>query len=184
MRKLNIFAISSAVLLLAAASCTSDSLLEKENSFISMKLASKSMETKATMQGEDPFNENIINSVYYFFYKDGEQASAPVVKGRLKGLEHKSGVRTEEIPVASGTAATLFESSDECLAFIVANPPQRLETFLGGTPTLSELRSELFLTDLDGIQDSFTMIFDSKASKSAASGNIMTVEANLRRLCR
>ncbi len=182
MRKFNIFAIFPAVLLLAAVSCTKDNLMEKDGSFISLKLSSKSLETKATKEGEDPFNENMINSVYYFFYKDGEESSAPVVQGRLKGLEHKSGVRTEEIPVTSGTAASLFGSSEECQTFIVANPPQGLEEFLGGSPTLNGLRAKLFQTSLDGIQDSFTMTFDDKVAKAATTGNIMTVEANLRRL--
>ena len=123
MRRLNISAIFSAALLLAAVSCTPENLREAEDCIISINLSSKSLETKATKQGEDLFNENIISSVYYFFYKDGDESAAPVVKGCVEDLDHKSGVRTEKITVAPGLMTTLFDSSNECLVFIVANPP-------------------------------------------------------------
>lgn len=184
MRKLYISAVSAAVLLLLAASCTPETFQTEGDSFITMKLSSGSMETKATKPGEGDLNENLLNSVYYFFYKDGEETESPVVKGRLIGLGHKNGIRTEEVPITSANADELFDSSDDCQVFIVANPPKDLNTFLGGTPTLAELRAKMFQTTvLDGIQDSFTMVYDSKVEKDkSATSNVMTVEASLKRL--
>ncbi len=175
--------MSAVVLLLMAASCSPDNFREDGNNVISLNLSSRSLETKAdTKEGEDPFNENTINSVYYFFYKNGESTANPVLKGRLIGLDLKSGSRTEEVPVASTTADALFESSDSCQVFIVANPPKDLETFLGGNQSLETLRAKLFASSLNGIQDSFTMIYDAKAVKDADTGNLMTVNAKLKRL--
>ncbi|MCQ2118617.1 MAG: hypothetical protein MJY84_01700 [Bacteroidales bacterium] len=182
MKKLNISAMSAAVLLLVAASCTPDNLQVERDSFISLNLSSRSLETRATKNGEDPYNENTINSVYYFFYKNGESTENPVLKGRLIGLDLKSGSRTEEVPVASTTADALFESSDSCQVFIVANPPKNLESFLGSSQTLEALRSKLFVSSLNGLQESFIMVFDDKAVKDADAGNLMTVDAKLKRL--
>ncbi len=144
--------------------------------------------TKAdTIDGEDDFNENVLNSVYYFFYKLNVTDQKPEISGYFTDLKlnEVGATKTWTIPASANTITNkLFPAgSRECSLFVVANPPASLVSLLEGTPTLSELRNASFSTNLLAEQSSFVMVYDGTAELTSRTDvNAVTGDAKLRRL--
>lgn len=133
--------------------------------------------------GVDAFNENLLNSVYYFLYPKDVTDATPLVSGFKTGISV-----TEEypvkIPVSANTVIKLFASSNKCQLFAVANPPASLVSELESEPTLADLRSMVVLSSLTKVpQDNFTMVYDDLVDESSLSATTaINVEVPLRHL--
>lgn len=125
----------------------------------------------APTPGDDAFNENLLNSVYYFLYPKDVTDAAPAVSGFKTGLD-ETGEYSVRIPVSASTVINdLFVSSHQCQLFAVANPPASLVSALEGTPTLAALRSMVVLSSLTEVpQDNFTMVYDDLVDEVLLSG--------------
>lgn len=132
------------------------------------------MQVKGTpTEGDDDYNENLLNSVYYFFYPEGTTTAAPTVSGFKTGLS-STNTYTVKIPVSANTVVNdLFASSNECRLFAVANPPSDLVSTLEGKPSLDALRAMTVLSSLKNVpQSNLVMVYDSTLTASSLSGKI------------
>lgn len=186
MRKLTIF--TAAVLALTAifSGCNNEQYgkLAKNGISLTVKTSSPQVALRGPEPGEDIYNENLLNSIYYFFYPEGETTTAPVVKGAVTGIS-KTGSHTEQIPISANELNNvLFKNGNRnCELFVVANPPAEIISLLKGEPTLATLRAATFLSSLDGIQDDFVMVFDDTITvDSRFEETAVEIEADLSRL--
>ena len=183
MRKSYILAAIIPVLLFQW-SCSKDSGLGAEDSGIRVEVSAPGLQTKATKDGEDQFNENGIYSYYFFFYPLGQTDVKPTIQGFKSDL---GGVKTDDYTMPTSTTLVnnvLFAKPNrQCQVFVVANPPTSLVPTLTGSPTLATLRAATVKSSLSGIQSSFLMVYDSKAELISRTAELaVKVEAKMHRL--
>jgi len=176
--------ISFAVAVLVLAACTENDMESVLDSGIKLEFrtCTAKMVVKAGSNASQN-NENLINSVYYFFYPKDDTTSEACIQGFAAGLS-VSGSYEETIPVSSNVLNNeLFKNSRECSLFAIANPPSSIESVLQGTPTLAELRELDILSSLSGLQDNFVMVYDDHININSRSGsNAVSVAVPLTRL--
>ncbi len=134
--------------------------------------------------GEDSYNENLLNSFYYFFFPKDAADQTPAVSGYVSGIS-ETDMYKREIPVSSNTINNiLFASERECQLFIVANPPASMVDDLKGTPTLAQLRAMTVLSALKTVpQSNFVMVYDGLIPvASRTQEEAVDVEVALKRL--
>lgn len=188
MRRLYIYIILTATLLLSGVSCTvrdiTPSAVDEEGSFIELSIAASDLEaTKAEEDGVNSLNENLIKTIDYFIYKAGHaDDEGAYLSGRIteQGPNYKQSNETIRINIEE----TVFNSvlmpkpADECDAYIVVNAPFELED-LPDTTSISNLRKMVVELDVTASpQNSFVMeglgsvTLTSRMSKVVASGSI------------
>lgn len=136
--------------------------LENNGICLTVNAPDAAVDVKSSLSnGDDDFNENLLNSYYYFFYPQGSLDSAPVISGFVNGISVTEKHETTIPASANDINNLLFASSHECQMFIVANPPASLVSSLTASPTLSQLRTMVVLSNLVTVpQDNFVMIYD------------------------
>lgn len=145
---------------------------------ISFRTPGADVALKADAPGDDAFNENLLNSFYYFLYQKDAAETAPLIKGYVAGISVSDKYEIT-VPVSANDLNELFKESRECSMFVVANPSDDLVSFLKGGPTLAQLRSKVVLSSLDGKQDNFVMVYDdyltlgSHSSESAIVADVL-----------
>lgn len=188
MRRLYIYIILTATLLLSGVSCTvrdiTPSAVDEEGSFIELSIAASDLEvTKAEEDGVNSLNENLIKTIDYFIYKAGHaDDEGAYLSGRIteQGPNYKQSNETIRINIEE----TVFNSvlmpkpADECDVYIVVNAPFELED-LPDTTSISNLRKMVVELDVTASpQNSFVMeglgsvTLTSRMSKVIASGSI------------
>lgn len=149
--------------------------------------------TKAEMpNGVQSLNENLVNSIYYYFFPESDgEAATPSISGHFLGLsidgdKSEDATKTWKLPVSANVISNeLFPSgTKKCRMFIVANPPSGLVSDLeSAEPTLGELRALSFTSNLAGTQDNFVMVCDDLVEEETRTGeNAFTAVANLKRV--
>lgn len=168
-----------------SASCAKEIQIDHHDMGISLTVSTCEPEiiAKADVSGEDTYNENLLNSFYYFFFKKGDIESTAIVKGRVSGIATKEG-HTELIPIsADDLNNNLFPDSRDCNLFIIANPTSSMSEVLSEDPTLKELRSATILSSLNGKQDNFVMVYDDVVTvDSRVDATAIDVTVELKRL--
>lgn len=165
-------------------SCDNKEVITDSGEGIRLSVSTPDVTTKAFPDGDDLYNENRINSVYYFIYKDGETTAAPVLKGFYAGLDF-TGEKTWVIPVSPYMMnTTLFPTgTDNCRVVVVANPTSDIVSDLEGSPTLTEVRGLVVESSLKGTQDNFVMVYDQDVTvASRTADDVLTINANMSRL--
>lgn len=164
-------------------SCNPNDLVNpvEDGNRIELTISLPGLETKAP--GEDRFNENKIDNIYYFFYPEGATGSAPVLSGSFAGSE------TQSISVSQAKINELFPGGmNRCRLFLVANPPADVASDLrnSASATYNHVRSIVLTTDLNGVQDSFVMTGDTLVdliNRNPSTGNpVARANVELRRL--
>lgn len=152
------------------------------NFTMTFRLPDYELTRAATKEGVENLNENLINSCFYFLFKE-DGTGSPAVKGSVAGLS-KQGAHTETIPVSTNTINNvLFKDGRNCRAFVVVNPTADLEKFLRADHTLSELRNATLQSLLDGEQDNFVMVYDDELTVSSRTdATVLTATLDLKRL--
>lgn len=176
--------ILAALSALTIVSC-SEGFLEKEGMHISLTVSTDpATVTKAAPDGDDALNENLIQSVYYFFYPEGSANSAPVLSGSYSGLSLTGSSPDWDIPVSTDQVNLLFPAGhNNCRLFIVANPPSSILGDLRGNPSYSSLHGLSFQGSLDGVQDNFVMTYDGLVEVISRSKNkVATANVGLKRV--
>lgn len=169
--------ISVLLAALAAASCTGRDvdLPVSDGINITFRTAAASeVQVKGTpVEGDDSFNENLLNSVYYFFYPQGQTSVAPSVSGYKTGISETETYQVK-IPVSANTIVNdLYASSNECQLFAVANPPASLVSALEGKPTLTQLRAMTVASSLINVpQSNFTLVYDGPLAAASLSQKV------------
>ena len=129
------------ILSLSMLSCESKSDIDVPEG-IKLVVCTSEAETRAssTKDGVDDFNENLINTVHYFLFREGKTDEAPVVIGSFKGLSFTES-KEWYIPTTAAQVAQLFPTgTDNCHVFVVANAPEAILTAIE-SPTISSTQS-------------------------------------------
>lgn len=188
--------ILSAAMALFLPSCTEEQTAPKEEGIVlSLRTASGEIRTPRTKVGEGrvDWNENRIEDVYYFLYREGRTDTAPVLSGFFAGLDLDGANPTKSwnIPVSSKTVIEdLFPvGTQKCRAFIIANPTPELAAYMqegSSTLTIDDLHRYSFYSSLSGIQDNFVMTYEGDAdliSRTGGSNRVVArIDARLKRL--
>ena len=117
-------------------------------------------DTKATMQGDNNFNENTLTTVDYFLYKEGETGGNAYIHGRvdLDGrVSYNVLVNTSQLQALFAGAAP----GSKCDVFVIANSP----TEITGNTNISRLKSLVLNNNFSRteVPDNFVMCGLSKA---------------------
>ena len=108
-----------------------DPASELESGTITLSLQTVDVSTKATQDGESAYNENLINSVHYFFYpKDGTESNTekePAKRGQALNLT-KQGQHTITISASETEIKDiLFKYPyNDCDVYVIVNLPSNI----------------------------------------------------------
>lgn len=184
--KVIIHTILASIAVCLLSSCISG--LEREDKdakHIKLSVVVPSVEVKSPVNGEDRFNENIIRSVYYFFYPEGVDDQSPVVTGSFSGLSITSTPDDYwHISVSQESVNRLFPTGHRrCHLVVIANPTSNMISTLRSTPDYATLKNIKLTSDLSGVQDSFVMTFDGLVElTSYTAQTVLQYQAELKRL--
>lgn len=81
--------------------------------------------TRATMNGEEVYNENTISTLHYFFYHSGKTYENAVISGVVRLAESAQGQAVVRIPLNDTELNTLLfpRPTKECEVYLIANLP-------------------------------------------------------------
>ena len=149
--------------------------------------------TRATMPGDNAYNENAIRTIHYFLYVSGQTNENAVMKGKINIAEGPNGTATIRIPMNEEELNTLVfpRPIEECEVYLIANLPDGVRPAGAAdddpknwtNTTLATLRAMSVTANFQGdaVQTSFVMEglgkarITSRNKTVAAEGNI-TIE--------
>ena len=145
-------------------------------------------DTRATMPGDNSYNENAIRTIHYFLYVSGKTNENAVMKGKFNIAEGTNGSATIRIPMNEGTLNTIVfpRPIEECEVYLIANLPngvlpEDLSTVADTRlATLQALAVTANFKD-NPVQNSFVMTGQGKAriinrNKTVAAEGDITIE--------
>ncbi len=145
--------------LLALSSCDkSGTEIREEGGAITISLSSAELVTRATMAGEDTYNENTIKRIDWFLYEKGKTSGPAVKYGRVDNL-NATREETIRVNVTEEEVNTLiFPKSlgkKDCDVFLIVNLPDGVK--ISGT-SVAELKTLAIEAGFaSGTQESFVM---------------------------
>lgn len=169
MRNLLIYTLSAILLLTASCSQEIDPVDQVQSGTITLKLENAIPMTK--MAGVDDLNENLIESIHYFFYpKDGTDANTekePVKWNVLRGLSSQT-LHTFRVNVSEDMLKNeLFKYPyNDCDVYVIVNLPEDIDIETLPDCKLSTLKALAVQASFNSSlkQDSFVMEGLGKAS--------------------
>lgn len=145
--------------LLALSSCDkSGTEIREEGGAITISLSSAELVTRATMAGEDTYNENTIKRIDWFLYKKDKTSGQAVKFGRVDNLNAK-GEETIRVNVTEEEVNTLIFpktlGKNVCDVYLIVNLPDGVT--ISGT-SVAELEALAIEANFaSGTQKSFVM---------------------------
>lgn len=162
MRKLFIYTLSAILLLTASCSQEIDPVEQVQSGTVTLKLMNAVPMTR--MAGVDELNENLIESIHYFFYpKDGANTNTekePVKWNVLRGLSSQN-LHTFRVNVSEDMLKNdLFKYPyNECDVYVIVNLPENIDVSTLSDRKLSTLKAIAVQADFASSlkQESFVM---------------------------
>lgn len=115
---------------LGMVSCTEQNIGEMDqNQYIELTVSCVNLNaTRAdgsTLPGENAYNENRIETLHYFLYKNEETNNNAVMQGFIDDIDDNDGSYTLQIPMIEGELNNLVfpMSYEECEVYLIANLP-------------------------------------------------------------
>lgn len=182
--------ISAAIAgILVLASCDGNEInalqgIDGPHISLTVNIGDPQLMVKSAVDGEDTYNENLMNSIHYFFFAKGSTTSTAVVKGSASGIS-KTDSYTEEIPVSTADLnGNLFGADRKCSLFVIANAPESMNELISGNPTLAQLRAAAVISNMNKVpQSNFVMVYDDEIEiDSRADKTAIDVEIEMERL--
>lgn len=152
--------------LLALSSCDkSGTEIREEGGAITISLSSAELETRATKEGEDTYNENTIKRIDWFLYEKGKTSGSAAKYGRVDNLNAK-GEETIRVNVTEEEVNTVIFpknlGKNVCDVFLIVNLPDGVT--ISGT-SVAELEALAIEANFaSGTQKSFVMTGDGEAT--------------------
>lgn len=109
---------------------------ELEDGGIKLVFVCSDQQTKATMPGEDDYNENTLTTIDYFLYPEGETNTDAYIKGRAT----LSGRTSYNVLVNTSQLSHLFSGAaagSKCDVYAIANYPGPVTDFDAASDTLT-----------------------------------------------
>ncbi len=181
--------ISAAIAgILVLASCDDNEInalqgIDGPHISLTVNIGDPQLMVKSAVAGEDTYNENLMNSIHYFFFAKGSTSTA-VVKGSASGIS-KTDSYTEDIPISTADLnGNLFGADRKCNLFVIANAPESMSELLSGNPTLAQLRAASVISNMNKVpQSNFVMVYDDEIEiDSRADKTAIDVEIEMKRL--
>lgn len=162
MRKLFIYTLSAILLLTASCSQEIDPVEQVQSGTVTLKLMNAVPMTR--MAGVDDLNENLIESIHYFFYpKDGTNTNTekePVKWNVLRGLSSQT-LHTFRVNVSEDMLKNdLFKYPyNDCDVYVIVNLPEDIDVSKLSDRKLSTLKAIAVQADFTSSlkQESFVM---------------------------
>lgn len=175
------------VIALIVSSCTQENLPdngERENC-ITLKISNSTMDTKATMEGNEV--ENTINSLDFYFFPEGGTEQPSTYHKRITydgGIQKKADVH---LYITDGEFSKIFpDNKNNCVAFVVANMPEAsLPEQATSLQALKQIRLEGSFIDSANnpvTPSSFVMQGEKTLTRSSNTANSVTGEVDLKRV--
>ena len=145
--------------LLALSSCDkSGTEISEEGGAITISLSSADLVTRATMAGEDTYNENTIKRIDWFLYETDNTSGQAVKSGRVDNLNAK-GTETIRVNVTEEEVNTLIFpktlGKKDCDVFLIVNLPSSIDK---SKTSVTELKKQAIEAAFaSGTQESFVM---------------------------
>ena len=181
---MNKYLVITTLMFLSLASCSKEDGIapeEEERSGISLDLvcSDPTIKTKngknGTKDGENPYNENTISTIDYFFYPLGSEDQNSVLHGRITATA--TGSYPANIPVDAAKVNVLYPGTARyCKVAVIINYPETIDHTSDENTKLEDIQNLPLSTDFKGsanspIQDKFVMFgtvnveLDSKTKK-------------------
>ena len=152
--------------LLTAVSCQKDPELtgtpELEGGGIQLHFVCNEQDTKATMAGEDEYNENTLTTIDYFLYPEGQTGSNAYIHGRVT----MNGRTSYNVLVNTSQLSALFAGAaagSRCDVFAIANYPTEISSANTDVETLRNLALSTHFNGAE-VQTNFVMCGLSQAT--------------------
>lgn len=152
--------------LLAAVSCQKDPELtgtpELEGGGIQLHFVCSEQDTKATMAGEEDYNENTLTTIDYFLYPEGQTNSNAYIHGRVT----MNGRTSYNVLVNTSQLSALFAGAaagSRCDVFAIANYPTEISSANTDVETLRNLALSTHFNGAE-VQTNFVMCGLSQAT--------------------
>lgn len=119
-------------------------------------------DTKATMAGEDDYNENTLTTIDYFLYPEGQTNSNAYIHGRVT----MSGRTSYNVLVNTSQLSALFAGAaagNKCDVYAIANYPTEITSAQTDTTTLRNLALSTHFNGAE-VQTNFVMCGHTKAT--------------------
>ncbi len=152
--------------LLAAVSCQKDPEFtgtpELEGGGVQLHFVCNEQDTKATMAGEDEYNENTLTTIDYFLYPEGQTGSNAYIHGRVT----MNGRTSYNVLVNTSQLSALFAGAaagSRCDVFAIANYPTEISSANTDVETLRNLALSTHFNGAE-VQTNFVMCGLSQAT--------------------
>lgn len=180
MKKYVIYLMFAVAMLLVLPSCNRGTDVDFANNTLTLTLSCNNLGlTRATVNGEDAYNENLVKYIDCYFYLEGATFETPakLVKSNVTVRPGETvGTYTATIPFEEAELTQLFGSvangsSAKCLIYVIANRPNGVSLPMNGEnlklATINELKaltitSEFITSEGFKLQESFVMDSDGK----------------------
>ena len=169
MKKYVVYIILAFAVMFLLPSCENGGDVDFADNTLTLTLSCNDLGlTRATVDGEDTYNENTINSIDCFFYPANADfnTDALVVKNNISTLTKTAfGTYTATIKFEEEELKTLFGTvnkggSANALIYIIANRPANVD-LPTGKPTINELKALTITSDFSKSQKQTSFVMDS-----------------------
>lgn len=146
--------------------------------------------TRATVNGEDLYNENIVNSIDCYFYPSNADfnTDALVVKNNISTLTKTAGTYTATIKFEEEELKTLFGTvnkggSANALIYIIANRPTNVSLPMAADgvvklATINELKALTITSDFSKSQAQTSFVMDSDGKPDSSNDTSVAGDTN------
>ena len=163
--KKRLYTYGALVTLMMAVSCQKEVFTgtsELDGGGVKLNFICSAQNTKATMAGDDNYNENVLTTIDYFLYPEGQTGSNAYLHGRVTmngRTSHNVLVNTSQLGVLfSGAAA-----GNRCDVYAIANYPTEISSAATDTTTLRNLAMTTHFIGSD-VPTNFVMCGHAKAT--------------------
>ena len=186
MKKYVVYIILAFAVMFILPSCENGSEVDPADNTLTLSLSCNDLGlTRATVDGEDKYNENTINSIDCFFYLANADFNTPalVVKSNITALTRTAlGTYTATIKFEEEELKTLFGtvnkgSSANALIYIIANRPTSVN-LPTGNPTINQLKALTITSDFTKSEKQTLFVMDSDGNPDSSNDTSVAGDNN------
>ena len=163
--KKRLFTYGAILTLLMTVSCQREVFTgtpDLDGGSVTLNFICSAPETKATMAGNDNYNENVLTTIDYYLYPEGQTGSNAYLHGRVT----MNGRTSYNVLVNTSQLGALFSGAaagNRCDVYAIANYPTEISSAATDTTTLRNLAMTTHFNGSD-VQTNFVMCGHAKAT--------------------
>ena len=186
MKKYVVYIILAFAVMFLLPSCENGGDVDFADNTLTLTLSCNDLGlTRATVDGEDAYNENIVNSIDCYFYPSNADFNTPalLVKNNISTLtETEFGTYTATIKFEEEELKTLFGTvnkggSANALIYIIANRPTNID-LPTGKPTINQLKALTITSDFSKYEKQTSFVMDSDGKPDSTNDTSVAGDTN------